>query len=87
MIHVSAVNARNDEITRYYYMDNKTGFGGGPLLAHIGLANAIRIKQVEVTWPASHCKAQYEATLGQLNLLDEEKCFPHTLSSGKQPRN
>jgi len=77
MIHVQAVNAAGEEIVRYYYMDNKTGFGGGPLLAHIGLANATKITRVEVTWPASHCKATYDAKIGQMNLLDEETCFAH----------
>jgi hypothetical protein len=36
-IRVRAENARGQEIVRYYQMDNKTGFGGAPLLAHIGL--------------------------------------------------
>src|SRR5205823_1732041 len=75
MIRVQAENAKKQEILRYYYMDQKTGFGGGPFLAHIGLSDAVKINNVEVTWPASHCKAMYEARLGELNVLDEEKCF------------
>ena len=75
MIRVQAENAKNQEIVRYYAMDQKTGFGGGPYLAHIGLADAVRITQVEVTWPVSHCKAVYSAKLDELNVLDEEKCF------------
>lgn len=74
MIHVQGENSKGEEIIRYYYMDNKTGFGGGPFLAHIGLADAVRVTNVEVSWPVSHCKASYQARINQLNLLDENQC-------------
>ena len=74
MIHVQAQNNKGEEIVRYYYMDNKTGFGGGPFLAHIGLADAVRVTNVEVSWPVSHCKASYQARINELNLLDENQC-------------
>jgi hypothetical protein len=76
MIRVEAENVKGENILRYYFMDQKTGFGGGPFLAHIGLADAIRIKRVEVTWPTSNCKASYnDVRIGELNMLDENKCF------------
>jgi hypothetical protein len=71
-IKVSAENAAGEEITRFYNMDNKTGFGSAPYLAHIGLMNAVRIKQVEVYWPVTKQWKSYRAKLNQLNLLDEE---------------
>lgn len=73
-ISVRAENRAGQEIVRYYQMDNKTGFGGAPLLAHIGLMDAVRIKDVEVFWPASRCQAVYKAELERLNLLDEAAC-------------
>jgi len=73
-IEVVAENRQPEEIVRYYQMDNKTGFGSAPYLAHIGLMNAVRIKYVEVFWPASGCRKIYQATLGQLNTLDEGDC-------------
>jgi hypothetical protein len=73
-IRVTAENAENEEIVRYYHMDQKTGFGSAPLLAHIGLMNAVRIKNVQVTWPASNCKATYSAELAHVNVLDESAC-------------
>jgi len=73
-IRVRAENARGQEIVRYYNMDTKTGFGGAPLLAHIGLMDAVRIREVEVFWPASKCKAIYTAVLERLNVLDEAAC-------------
>lgn len=74
-IRIAAENARGEEIIRYYSMDNKTGFGGGPLLAHVGLSNATKIKNIEVFWPTSHCTASYQGRLQELNTLDEAKCF------------
>lgn len=75
MIRVQAENAKKEEIVRYYYMDQKTGFGGGPFLAHIGLSDAIKIGSVQVTWPSTRCKASYAAAIKKLNILDENKCF------------
>lgn len=80
-ICVRAENRGGQEIVRYYQMDNKTGFGGAPLLAHIGLMDAVRIQDVEVFWPASGCRATYRAELNRLNLLDEAAC---SLSAGNQ---
>jgi hypothetical protein len=73
-IKVIAENDRQEEIVRYALMDQKTGFGSGPYLAHIGLMNATRIKSVEVFWPASRCRKTYQAELGRLNILDEKDC-------------
>jgi hypothetical protein len=74
-IKVIAENQQQEEILRYYQMDNKTGFGSAPYLAHIGLMNATRIKGVEVYWPVSKCRKIYRADLDKLNTLDEQDCF------------
>jgi hypothetical protein len=70
-IKVTAENAKAETITRYYHMDNKTGFGSAPYLAHIGLMDAVCIKAVEVYWPVSRCRKTYPASINQLNILDE----------------
>ena len=75
IIKVTAENQQNEEIIRYHFMDQKTGFGSGPYLAHIGLLNASHIKGVEIFWSRSHCKRTYTAELNQLNMLDEKECF------------
>jgi len=75
MIRVEAENAGREKIVRYYHMDQKTGFGGGPFLAHIGLLDAIRIDRVDVAWPATHCTAPYHADLARVNVLDEAPCL------------
>ena len=72
-IRVTAVNADGEEIIRYYHMDNKTGFGSAPYLAHIGLLDATHIEEVEVRWPVSKTTKIYKARLGQLNILDENE--------------
>jgi hypothetical protein len=74
-IKVMAENQRQEEIVRRYQMDNKTGFGSAPYLAHIGLMNATRIKGIEVYWPVSRCWKTYQAGLDKLNTLDEEDCL------------
>jgi hypothetical protein len=74
-IKVMAENQQQEEIVRYYQMDNKTGFGSAPYLAHVGLMNAARIKAVEVYWPVSRCRETYSADLNKLNILDEDKCL------------
>ncbi len=71
-IRVTAENADGDPIVRYYNMDNKTGFGSAPYLAHIGLMNAVRIKSIDVYWPVSRRWRTYIAELKKLNMLDEE---------------
>ena len=74
MIKVVAENEAGEEIIRYYHMDNKTGFGSAPYLAHIGLMNATRIREVRVYWPVSRQWKSYEARLNALNTLDESGC-------------
>ncbi|HMG74274.1 MAG TPA: CRTAC1 family protein [Pyrinomonadaceae bacterium] len=81
-VKVMAENQQHEEITRYYQMDNKTGFGSAPYLAHIGLMNASRIEGVEVYWPVSRCRKIYRADLDKLNNLDEQDCF----SDSEKPR-
>lgn len=52
-------------------MGQGTGFGSTAYIAHIGLMNAVRIKDVEVYWPGSGSRKKYGAEIGRLNLLDE----------------
>ncbi len=57
-IRVRAQDAEGRPLVRTYHMDNGTGFGSTPYLAHIGLDRAVRITDIEVAWPghgpASH---------------------------------
>lgn len=73
-IKVTAAAPDGDTIIRTYAMDNKTGFGSAPYLAHIGLLDATSILEVEVYWPVSGCRTAYSAELNALNLLDEAQC-------------
>ncbi len=75
VIRVEAQDPSGEAIIRSHLMDNGTGFGSTPYLAHIGLMDADSIRRVEVAWPASGCRGLYEAQLGQLNWLDEEDCL------------
>lgn len=70
-IKVVAETEAGEPIIRTYFMDNKTAFGSAPYLAHIGLANAVRIERVEVTWPGRRTPSIYPAELERLNVLDE----------------
>ncbi len=73
-ITVVAEAADGAPIVRRYHMDNKTGFGSAPYLAHIGLLDAVRIREIEVFWPVSGCRHSYRAELNQLHHLDEAAC-------------
>ncbi len=73
-ITVVAEAAGGEEILRRYHMDNKTGFGSAPYLAHLGLLDAVRIREVRVFWPVSGCHHSYRAELNQLHILDEAAC-------------
>jgi len=74
-IRVVAESAAGERVVRTYLMNNGTGFGSSPYLAHIGLLDANRALEVEVYWPASGCRKSYAATLDELNVLDESECF------------
>jgi hypothetical protein len=63
-------------------MDNKSGFGSAPFLAHIGLMDAVSIQGVDVSWPVSGCKTTYQANLATLNVLDENQCSTPGTSQG-----
>ncbi len=52
---------------------NKTAFGSAPYLAHTGLATAVRLERVEVTWPGQRTPRVYHADLETLNILDENE--------------
>jgi hypothetical protein len=75
MIQVHALSAEGRPVVRTYHMDNKTGFGSAPYLAHIGLGSAERIDNVQVTWLGSGCVGRYKAQIGKLNVLDESACL------------
>lgn len=70
-IRITAINPKGEKIVKYYHMDNGTGFGSGPYLAHIGLMDAVSIEEVEVRWPVSKTTKKYRVSLGRLYLLDE----------------
>ncbi len=85
-IRVLAENPAGETIQRTYLMDNGTGFGSAPYLAHIGLLNADRILEVEVNWPASGCRHTYSAQLNSLQQLDEAACFEESKQVGGEER-
>ena len=70
-IEIRARNAEGTPIVRFAEMNNKSGFGSSPLLAHIGLADATEIDSVEVFWPISKAKKRYEVQFEVLNVLRE----------------
>ncbi|MBI1926238.1 VCBS repeat-containing protein [Candidatus Poribacteria bacterium] len=72
-IKVMAENGKGRPMNRYYDMNNHTGFGSSPYLAHIGLLDAVQIKQVEVTWPGDTKPKIYNANLNTMNILDENE--------------
>jgi hypothetical protein len=74
-IKITARRPDGSTLVRYRQMDNETGFGSAPYLAHVGLLDAVAVEGVEVYWPASRCRATYKAALDQLNLLDEAECL------------
>ncbi|HEY3568908.1 MAG TPA: CRTAC1 family protein [Thermoanaerobaculia bacterium] len=74
-IRITARRPDGSSLVRYREMDNETGFGSAPYLAHVGLLDAVAVEGVEVSWPASHCRATYKADLDRLNVLDEAECL------------
>ena len=74
-ITVHAVTANGSPLVRTYNMDDKTGFGSAPYLAHVGLDRAVRIDRVRVKWLGSGCTADYPARIRELNVLDEAACL------------
>ncbi len=86
LIKVIAVRKGGETLTRYYHMDNKTGFGSAPYLAHIGLLNAERIQEVTVRWPVSGTERSYlDVPIGRLSLLDEDAGDPVISSNTSSP--
>jgi len=73
-IEVRARSASGRPIVRFATISQGTGFGSAPLLAHIGLADAVTVDGVEVFWPASGCRHTYAAPLHRESLLDEAEC-------------
>ena len=72
-IKVLARNDQGEEIVRRYHMDNKTGFGSAPFLAHIGLQGATIIDGIEVFWPVSGQRRNYKASIDStVELLETE---------------
>jgi hypothetical protein len=74
-LKVTARRPDGSALIRYRQMDNTTGFGSAPYLAHVGLLDAETIVSVEVDWPASGCHGVYDAELDRLNVLDERDCL------------
>ncbi len=76
-VKVTATNAKGEMIVRHAHMDQKTAFGSGPYLLHLGLANSTSILDTEVSWPASRCRHSYQTKLNEFNTLDEAACEGH----------
>lgn len=74
-LKITALRPDGSRIVRYRQMDNATGFGSAPYLAHVGLMDATAVEGVEVYWPASRCRRTYSAALRELNILDEADCL------------
>ena len=72
---VKAHDAAGRPIVRHHQIDQTTGFGSGPYLAHVGLQDAVALDGIEVYWPASRCRWTYRGELGRLNVLDEAVCL------------
>ena len=70
-IRVEALTATGEAVVRTYHMDNKTSFGSPPLLAHLGLGNAVTLKEVRVYWPGSGAWRVHQAKLNTINYLTE----------------
>ena len=73
-IRVVARDAAGRPIVRHHSMDNKTGFGSSPYIAHIGLLDAVEIETLEVFWPVTRCRQRYNGQLETLQVLDEAAC-------------
>ena len=72
-IKVVARSADSRAIVRYYHMDNKTGFGSAPYLAHIGLGDAVSIDRVEVRWPGDSRVRVYAAEPGRTHVFAQRQ--------------
>ncbi len=70
-IKIVAHDRDGGEIVRYHHMNNKTGFGSAPYLAHVGLGAAVAIDRVEVRWPGEDRPRLYAAEPGRLHVLDQ----------------
>ncbi len=71
-IKVTAINKGGEKRIRHYLMDNKSGFGSSPYLAHIGLYDSVEITDIEVRWPCTKKPQHYNGNIKALNLLKEE---------------
>jgi tetratricopeptide (TPR) repeat protein len=57
-ILVLASDANGSELMRYHTVGTGSSFGGNALTAHIGLADAVLIERVEITWPSKENQKQ-----------------------------
>lgn len=84
-IRVVARRPDGRELVRTAGIDGKTGFGSGPLLAHIGLFDAVAVESVEVRWPVSGCVGEYQVPLDSRAVLDEADCEDRAQVSLENP--
>lgn len=73
LIRVQAENAAGKPIVRYYHMDNKTGFGSAPYIAHIGLLDAEKLTDVAVRWPGQRHFESYPVKLRRFNTVRQNR--------------
>jgi hypothetical protein len=85
-IRVAAEGPGGEPAPRYVHMDQKTAFGSGPYVAHIGLGRAVGVREVEVSWPASGCRKTHPIRINGLNLFEEEPCGASGEPSRPQPQ-
>jgi hypothetical protein len=83
-LKVTARRRDGRPLVRYRQMDNGTGFGSAPYLAHVGLLDSVAVEKVEVYWPASRCRKAYPAALERLTVLDEADCLREIQGSSRQ---
>ncbi len=82
LLTVAAHRADGGRLVRTYLLDQKTGFGSAPALAHVGLERAVAIDGVTVRWQGSGCVGTYPARIDALNVLDEAECLESRAAEG-----
>ena len=86
LLRVQARTESGATLVRSYLVDGKTGFGAGPYVAHLGLAEATAIDHVEVRWRGSDSRSRYPAVIRALNVLDEGECRDASDRAPTDPR-
>jgi hypothetical protein len=70
---------------RYREVSSGGSFGASPLMQHIGIGKATRITSIEVTWPTSRTRQEFNNVLP--NQFIEIKEFEKNYKSGEFPES